>query len=61
MLNENFVKKTKYNKLTSKVDHLEDKIPDMATLTCINQCNAHKQNLERKVRNVHINLILGNY
>lgn len=33
----------------------------MATLTCINQCNAHKQNLERKVRNVDTNLILGNF
>ena len=45
--NENIAKKTKYKRLTSKLDDLEDKIPDESTLPNINQCKA-----DRKIENI---------
>ena len=42
------VKNTKFNTLNATVNTLEKKIPDATTLIHINQCNADKQNLERK-------------
>ena len=42
------VKKTKFNTLKTKVNNLEQKIPDGTTSVHINQCNTDKQNLEKK-------------
>ena len=46
------VKNTKFNTLKTKVNNLEKKIPDAATLIHINQHNTHKQNLEKKIGDV---------
>ena len=43
------VKNTKFNTLNTKVNILENKIPDATTLIHINQCNTDKQNLEKKI------------
>ena len=47
VVNRKVVKKTKYNKLISKVHDLEDKIYDASTLIHINQYNMDKQGLEK--------------
>ena len=47
VVNRKVVKKTKYNKLISKVHDLEDKIYDASTLNHINQYNMDKQGLEK--------------
>ena len=46
------VKNTKFNTLKTKVNNLEKKIPDGATLIQINQYNTDKQNLEKKIGDV---------
>ena len=43
------VKNTKLNKLKTKVNSLEKKIPDATTLIHISQYNTEKQNLEKKL------------
>ena len=43
------VKNTKFNTLKTKVNNLENKIPDATTLIYINQYNTDKQNLEKKL------------
>ena len=42
-------KNTKFNTLKTKVDNLENEIPDATTLIHINQYNTDKQNLEKKL------------
>ena len=52
---ENFtdvVKNTKFITLKTKVNSLEKKIPDATTLIHINQYNAGKQSLEKKIGDV---------
>ena len=44
------IKDTKFNTLKTKVNNLEKKIPDSATLIHINQCHTDKLNLEKKNR-----------
>ena len=46
------VKNTKFNTLKTKVNNLEKKIPDGATLIHINQYNTDKQILEKKIGDV---------
>ena len=43
------VKKTKFNKLNTKINNLELKIPGTTRLIPINQYNTDKQNLEKKL------------
>ena len=50
VVNKEVVKNTKFNKLNIKVNKLDEKIPDAATLIHINQCNTDKQNFEKKWR-----------
>ena len=45
------LKKTVYNKLNTKVNSLERKIPDAITLIHKNHYNANKQNLEKTIGN----------
>ena len=42
------VKNTKFNTQKTKVNDLENKIPDASTLICLNQYNIEKQNLGKK-------------
>ena len=42
------VKNTKFNTQKTKVNDLENKIPDASTLICLNQYNIDKQNLGKK-------------
>ena len=46
------VKNTKFNTLKTKVNSLEKKISDAATLNHINQYKTDKQNLEKKIGDV---------
>ena len=48
VVSKEVVKSTKFNKLNTKVNNLEKKIPDAATLIQANQYSTDKQNLERK-------------
>ena len=48
MVDNEVVKNTKFHILKTKVNSLEDKIPDATTSVHINQYSADKQNLERK-------------
>ena len=50
MVSKEVVKETVYNKLSTKVNSLEKKIPDTFTLTQINQYNTDTHNLEKKWR-----------
>ena len=47
------VKNTKFNTLKTKVNSLEEKVPDATTLISINQYNTDKQNLQKKIGDVH--------
>ena len=47
------VRSTKLNILKTKVNNLEKKFPDATTLTHINQYNTDKQNLEKRIEDVH--------
>ena len=42
------VKSTKFNTLKTKLNDLENKIPDASTLIWLNQYNTYKQNLGKK-------------
>ena len=46
------VKKTVYSKLNTKVNDLENKIPDVPSLIQTNKYNTDKQNLQKKVADV---------
>ena len=46
------VKNTKFNKLKTKINDLEKKIPYGAIVIHINQCDTVKENLEKKVGEV---------
>ena len=50
------IKNTKFNTLKTKVNNLEKKFPDATTLIHINQYNTDKQNLEKKIGDVDINV-----
>ena len=41
-----------YNKLNTKVNIIENKIPDTFTLIQINQYNTDKENLEKKIGDI---------
>ena len=43
----------KFNTLKTKVNSLEEKVPDTTTLISINQYNTDKQNLQKKIGDVH--------
>ena len=46
------LKKTRFNKLKTKVNNLEKKIPDANNLIHITQYNTDKQNSEKKIGDV---------
>ena len=46
------LKNTNFNTIKTKVNNLENKIPDATILVHINQYNTDKQNLEKKIENV---------
>ena len=46
------LKKTRFNKLKTKVNNLEKKIPDTNNLIHITQYNTDKQNSEKKIGDV---------
>ena len=48
VVDNEIVKNKKFNKLETKVNNLENKIPDGTTLIHINQYNTDKENLEKK-------------
>ena len=48
LVDDKFVKNTKFNTLKTKVNKLDKKIPDATTLIQINKCNTDKQNLHPK-------------
>ena len=52
VVDKQIVKKTLYKTLNTKVNNLENKIPDASTLIQKNQYNTGKQNLEKKTRDV---------
>ena len=52
VVDNEFVKNTKFNTLETKVSSLEKKIPDATTLIHINQNNRNKQNLDKKIEDV---------
>ena len=43
----------KFNTLKTKVNSLEEKVPDTTTLISINQYNTDKQNLQKKIGDAH--------
>ena len=43
----------KFNTLKTKVNSLEEKVLDATTLISINQYNTDKQNLQKKIGDVH--------
>ena len=49
ILSKEVVKKTVCNKLNTKVNNLENKIPGATTMIHINQYNTDRQNLEKKI------------
>ena len=53
VVDKEVVKNTKFNTLKTKVTNLEKKIPAATTLFLINQYNTDKQNLEKKIGDVH--------
>ena len=46
------LKNTNINTIKTKVNNLENKIPDATILVHINQYNTDKQNLEKEIENV---------
>ena len=48
-MNEEVVKNTKFCKINTKINNLENKIPDAYTLIQANQYNIAKQNLKQKM------------
>ena len=49
-MSKEVVKKIVCNKLNTKINNLENKIPDATSLICINEYNRDKQNLEKKMK-----------
>ena len=49
IVDDEFIKNTKFNTLNTKVNNLGKKIPDATTFTQINQYNTDKQNLVKKM------------
>ena len=47
------VQNTKFSTRKTKENNLDKKIPDTTTLAHINQYNTDKQNLEKKIEDVH--------
>ena len=45
-------KNTKFNTLKTKVNNLENNIPDATTLMYINQYGRDEHNLEKKIRDI---------
>ena len=57
VVDDKFVKNTKFNTLKTKVNNLDKKIPDATTLIQINKYNTDKQNLhpkKKKKKNVDV-------
>ena len=52
MVDNDVVKNTKFNTLTTKANSLKKKIPDATTLIYINQHNTDKPSLVKKIGNV---------
>ena len=52
LVDNEVIKNTKFNTLKTKVNNLENKVPDGTTLIHINQYNTDKQNLEKKIGDV---------
>ena len=52
MVDNDVVKNTKFNTLTTKANSLKKKIPDASTLIHINQHNTDKPSLVKKIGNV---------
>ena len=52
VVSKEVVKKSKFNKLNSKVNKLENNIPDATILIPINQLNTDKQSLKKAVGNI---------
>ena len=48
IVSKEVIKSTKFNKLNTKVNNLENKIPDASTLIQTNQYNTDKQSLGKK-------------
>ena len=48
-MDKKIVENSKSDKLNTKVNNSEKKIPDATTLICINQYNADKEHLEKKL------------
>ena len=51
-MSKEVVKNTKFNKLNTKVNRVENKTSDVTTLIHINQYNIVEQSLEKKVGDV---------
>ena len=52
VVDNEFVKNTKFNTLKTKVNNLEKKIPDATTLIHVNQYNRDKKKLEEKTGDI---------
>ena len=52
VVDNEIIKNTKFNSLKAKVNNLEQKITDTATLIQINQYNTDKQKLDKGIENV---------
>ena len=52
LVDNEVVKNTKFNTLKTKVNNLDEKIPDASTLIHTNQYNADKQNLWKHIEEV---------
>ena len=50
VVDNEFVKNTKFNPLKTKVNKFENKIPETTTLIHINQYNTDKQNSDKKLK-----------
>ena len=56
VLSKEVVNKIVCNKLNTKVNNLENKIPNATSLIHLNQCNTYKQKLEKKmmIKKLHV-------
>ena len=52
LIDNEVIKNTKLKTLKRKVNNLENKIPDGTALIHVNQYNADKQNLEKKIGDI---------
>ena len=60
VVSKEVVKNATFDKLNTKVNSLENKIPAATTLIYINQYNTDKQSLEKKVRQKCLTLVVSN-